>query len=144
MFILKSLTNDDAQCICNVQVFDELKDAMEKMHEEYDSVRESYGIPSGKESVAETATIYDGNAERFAEVNSGINSYSWEILEFKNYIPRYGVRRMENSTDPDDIYRIWDNVLSKHCVDCNGSALAFPEKWQAQEFIDNYINKIFS
>ena len=140
MFILKSLTNDDAQCVCNVQVFDELKDATKKMHEQYDSVRESYDIPSGKESVNETATI----SEWFAEVNFGINSYSWEILEFKNYIPRYGVRRMENSTDPGDIYRIWDNVLGKPCVDCNGSALAFPEKWQAQEFIDNYINKIFS
>lgn len=144
MFILKSLTNDDDRVGCDITPFENWEDALGQMRKEYDKVRDSYGIEDGISGVTETATFEVNDSCAFAEVNSGLNDYRWEILEFKNYIPRYSVRGMSDAfPDPEDVYCIWDNINDKYCVDCDGTALTFREIWQAQEFIDKYYDKIF-
>lgn len=144
MFILKSLTNDDDRVGCDITPFENWEDALGQMRKEYDKVRDSYGIEDGISGVTETATFEVSDSCAFAEVNSGLNDYRWEILEFKNYIPRYSVRGTPDAfPDPEDVYCIWDNINDKYCVDCDGTALTFREIWQAQEFIDKYYDKIF-
>lgn len=144
MFILKSLTNDDDRVGCDITPFENWEDALGQMRKEYDKVRDSYGIEDGISGVTETATFEVSDSCAFAEVNSGLNDYRWEILEFKNYIPRYSVRGTSDAfPDPEDVYCIWDNINDKYCVDCDGTALTFREIWQAQEFIDKYYDKIF-
>lgn len=143
MFVLKSLTNDDAQCRCDIKAFAEKGAAVSEMRKEYDSIRNSYGIEDGTESVANTALFYE--KEDAAEVNSGINQYSWEIVEFKGFFARYQVQFTSDAfEDPDDVYYIWDVLYDKYCVDCDGRALTFREEWQAQDFIDHYADKIFA
>lgn len=144
MFVLKSLTNDDDRVSCDITPFENREDALAQMRKEYDKVRKSYGIEDGADEVDESASFDVSEDSAFAEVNSGLNDYRWEILEFENYIPRYSVRGTSDAfPDPDDVYCIWDYVNDMYCVDCDGTALTFREAWQAQEFIDKYYDKIY-
>lgn len=114
------------------------------MQKEYDKIRNCLGIEDGGSGVNEKATFGVDETSAFAEVNAGLNGYRWEILEFKNYIPRYSVRETSVAfPGPEDVYCIWDNINDTNCVDCDGTALTFYEAWQAQEFIDKYFDRIF-
>ena len=93
MFILKSLTNDDERCCCEISAYDTFHDANVVMESQIQKCCDLQGLhPDDDPENIDNVFVSLERDAGFASICSGINSYSWEIIEF----PEYG-RKQENT-----------------------------------------------
>ena len=123
MHILKFLTNDDAQCICEVKPFASYHAAMNMMKQGFESICQSY---------ATKETRMDEDAGK-AQVVAGGNQYTWEIVDLPMYTKRYIAKAVDNG------FCIWDLLETRVCEDNCCTPLMFATETDAENYMEFHV-----
>lgn len=127
MFILKSLTNDSAQCYCDAKPFAHYKAAWSALMMEFEAICKSY----------QTKEITVDEAHGSAEVISGENHYSWQINDFPMFAQRYKVDLTSDAYK--DPFCIWDTMENHLCCDSLGWPLLFEKREEADKYMEYHV-----